>query len=124
MIYHITRRDDWPAAQREGVYRSDSLESQGFIHASTAGQVTQVANVIFKGQTDLVLLCIDESKVRSKVIYEPPINPSTGQPEPNVTDLFPHIYGPLNLDAVVRVVDFPPGSDGTFHLPFEAVNTL
>lgn len=121
MIYHLTRRADWSAAQREGIYRGDTLDSQGFIHASTAEQVTRVANAIFKGQTDLVLLCIDEQKAQPKVIFEPPINPATGQPEPNVTDLFPHIYGALNLDAVVRVVDFPPDSDGVFHLPPEVL---
>ncbi len=119
MIYHLTSRNTWSAAQRDGLYRGDTLDSQGFIHASTAEQVTRVANAIFKGRTDLVLLCIDENRVQSKVIVEPPINPATGQPEPNVTDLFPHIYGPLNLDAVVQVVDFPPDADGVFHLPPE-----
>lgn len=118
-ILHITRPADWHAAQQSGSYRGDTLDSQGFIHCSTAEQVVRVANVVFYGQTDLLLLVIDTEKVTAEVKFEPPIDPHTGQPEPGKTDLFPHIYGALNLDAVVKVVAFPPDADGTFTLPPE-----
>lgn len=119
MILHITRHADWKAAQQSGTYRGDTLDSQGFIHCSTADQVLPVANFIFRGQKDLVLLVIDPDRVEPEVKFEPPINPHTGKMETDKSDLFPHIYGALNLDAVVNVVDFPPNEDGSFTLPAE-----
>ena len=116
MIYHITTRHAWEQARAAGAYRGDTLDSQGFIHCSTAFQVVRVANMFYRGQHGLVLLCIDTDKVQPQVIFEQPINPDTGAAEPGA-EQFPHIYGPLNLDAVVQVVDFPPNADGTFTLP-------
>ena len=70
----------------------------------------QVADSLFRGQADLVLLGVDEKLVRPEIRYE---NLRGG------AELFPHVYGALNLDAVVRVMEFPPGRDGTFALPHE-----
>jgi uncharacterized protein (DUF952 family) len=61
-----------------------------------------------------VLLVIDPQKVQPEVKYEPPVNPSTGETESG-GELFPHIYGALNTDAVIQVEDFAPDSDGMFH---------
>ncbi len=105
-ILHITTRAGWEAAQQAGSYRGDTLDTEGFIHCSIPQQVVRTANAFFHGQNDLVLLLINPQKLRSELRYEP----SDG-------DLFPHIYGPLNLDAVVRVVMFPPRNDGQFELP-------
>jgi uncharacterized protein (DUF952 family) len=116
MIYHITTQQEWEKAQSAGAYRGDTLDTQGFIHNSTAAQVVPVANRFYNGQSGLVLLCIDDDKVQSRLVFEHPIDPATGQPE-SAKGQFPHIYGPLNLDAVVQVVDFPPNPDGTFTLP-------
>jgi uncharacterized protein (DUF952 family) len=80
----------------------------GFIHCSTRDQVIQVANARFRGDSGLVLLHVDTDKVRHKIVYE---NLEGGQ------QLFPHIYGELNVDAVVRVAPFEPGADGSFSLP-------
>jgi uncharacterized protein (DUF952 family)/protein associated with RNAse G/E len=112
LILHITSREDWEAAQREGEYRADTLETEGFIHSSTPQQVLGVANSgeRFRRMTTPVLLCIDAGKVVAKIRYE---NLEGGE------SLYPHIYGPLNLDAVVDVVDFPPDADGKFSLPPE-----
>jgi uncharacterized protein (DUF952 family) len=115
-IYHITTRQAWEQAQAAGAYRGDTLDTQGFIHCSTAFQVARVANAFYRGQSGLVLLCIDTEKTAPQVIFEQPINPDTGEFEPG-SEQFPHIYGALNLDAVVQVVDFPPNDDGTFTLP-------
>ena len=107
-ILHITKRQAWDKAREAGSYTAGSLETQGFIHCSTSGQVVGVASFLFRGQPDLVLLCIDEVKVGSDVRYE---NLDGGQ------KLFPHVYGPINLDSIVDVLDFPPQADGTFALP-------
>lgn len=105
-IYHITSRTSWSAAQGSGFYTADSLASQGFIHCSKAEQVLRVANAFYRGQGGLVLLEIDLTALRPEVRWEP----GTDKPD----ELFPHIYGLLNLDAVVRVLDFPPAPDGSF----------
>jgi uncharacterized protein (DUF952 family) len=109
VILHITTHDAWQQALEAGAYRGDTLDAEGFIHCSTPEQVTRVANALFRGQTGLALLCIDPDRLASDLKYE--------QPDAVVMERFPHLYGPLNLDAVIRVVDFPPGADGTFALP-------
>lgn len=92
-----------------GAYRGDTLASEGFVHCSEPHQVVRTADRFFRGRAGLVLLLIDEAKVGPEVKRE-------ASPE---GELFPHVYGPLNLDAVVGVLDFPPRADGTFALPPE-----
>jgi uncharacterized protein (DUF952 family) len=108
-IYHIATRPDWEQAQQDGSYttstRGRTLAQQGFIHCSDAGQVAAVANFIYAGVDDLVLLEIDPDRVHAKVQYDD----VPGEPAP-----YPHIYGPLNTDAVVAAEPFAPGPDGTF----------
>jgi uncharacterized protein (DUF952 family) len=116
-ILHMTPRFAWAESQSRGYHTADSLATQGFIHCSTAAQVVKVANKHYRGLTDLVLLVIDTDKLASDWKFEPPINPSTGEYEPGVDEQFPHIYGTINLDSVVDVVDFPSNPDGTFTLP-------
>jgi len=112
-IYHITERHSWAAAQAAGQYVAESLGVQGFIHASTRGQVIETANLFYGGQDGLVLLCIDPSKLQAPLKREAASN--AGHREG--AGLFPHIYGPLDLDAVTGVIDFPCRVDGTFELP-------
>lgn len=111
VILHITTRAAWDQATQAGAYRADSLDAEGFIHCSTPAQVIPVANAFYRGQKDLVLLCIAPDKVHAEIRYESPV--------PGAAEPFPHLYGPLNLDAVVKVIDFPPGADGVFTLPAE-----
>jgi uncharacterized protein (DUF952 family) len=113
-IYHITERESWTAAQAAGEYRADSLTDQGFIHASTAAQVVDTADRFYRGQDGLVLLCINPARVTAPIKLEPA---SHGEHRDDA-GLFPHIYGPLNLDAVERAVAFPSRSDGTFEMPW------
>jgi uncharacterized protein (DUF952 family) len=119
-ILHITTQAEWDAAIAAGSYRPASLEDEGFIHCSTPAQAAGTANRYFRGRTDLVLLCIDPTRVTSEVRHEPP-RVSGGAQDLRVhegsTERFPHIYGPLDLDAVVRVVPFPCDRDGGFALP-------
>lgn len=118
MIYHISTASEWQHAQTEGAYRAPSLDSEGFIHCSTAAQVVPVANFLYKGQTDLVLLCIEPDQLTAEVKWEPPAHPNPDDPVPTEdAELFPHVYGPINTQAVTAVVDFPAGPDSQFALP-------
>ncbi len=116
-ILHITHQQDWQAALELGAYQTPTLAKEGFIHCSSDAQALRVADNFYRGQTDLVLLLIDTDKLTAPLKFEAPINPQTGQPEPDVKDLFPHIYGAINLEAVTKVVAFPPNPDSTFTLP-------
>lgn len=112
MIYHITTKTEWQTAQANGEYIAPSLQSEGFIHCSTDKQVPHVANAFYRTQNNLVLLKLDENRIKSQVKWEAPAGPpAEGIKE---SDLFPHIYGAINLDAVVSVLDFLPDSTGLF----------
>jgi uncharacterized protein (DUF952 family) len=113
MILHIVARADWESALARGIYAPPSLVVEGFIHCSTNAQILRTASRFYRGQTGLVILCIDESRLEDAPKYEPPASALDETP----TDLFPHLYRPLNLDAVVRVIDFPCSADGTFEMP-------
>ena len=124
-ILHLASNDAWLAAVgpaglwrgKAGVYHADSLSTEGFIHCSKASQIVAVANTFYRGQQGLVLLVIDPSKLEPALKWEPP-----AEPEPTHAregELFPHLYGPLNLDAVVNVIKFEPDADGIFTLPDE-----
>ena len=106
MILHICPSAAWHDVT-DGQYRCRSLETEGFIHCSTPEQVIEVANYLFRGQRGLVLLVIDSERVRARILDE---DAGNGK-------LYPHIYGPLNIDAVVRTAPFEPRQDGTFTLP-------
>jgi len=108
-IFHITSRTSWSAAQQSGCYSAESLESEGFIHCSKANQIMRVANTFFTKQHGLVILKIDPARLKSELRCD------AGTDKAN--ELFPHIYGPLNLEAVTSVFDFELGLDGEFHLP-------
>jgi uncharacterized protein (DUF952 family) len=107
IIYHITSRAEWEKAQQAGEYTSPSLAQEGFIHASSGEQVTGTANLFFRSQLGLVLLAIDARRLRSALRFDAVQTHGSEQ-------RFPHIYGPLNLDAVVDVLDFRPNSEGMF----------
>ena len=107
VIYHIARRDEWRAALEIGAYRTGSLETEGFIHCSLRRQVLPVANTLYRGQENLVLLEIDPSLVTAEIRHE------------GEDDRFPHIYGSLDLDAVLRLAEFQPQPDGAFAFPPE-----
>lgn len=93
MIYHVVTEINWQYALENGFYEADSLAKEGFIHTSCATQVAGVLERYYKGQTDLILLHIDETKLTSPLKYEL---------APSINEEFPHIYGRLNIDAVVK----------------------
>jgi uncharacterized protein (DUF952 family) len=104
-IFHIATTAAWNDAQRSGAYTADSLATEGYIHCSGPGQVVAVANRLFHGRSDLVLLQIDVARLDAPVRYEN----LEGGIEP-----FPHVYGPLPLSAVVRSAAFTPDATGAF----------
>lgn len=108
IIFHITTREAWERARPAGTYRPEAFAADGFIHCSTPGQVVRVADARFRGQGGLVLLAIDSERVGPEIVYE---NLEGG------AELFPHIYGGLNAEAVAEVLEFEPGADGYFSLP-------
>jgi uncharacterized protein (DUF952 family) len=116
MIYHIASRQAFEEAELRGEYRVESLESEGFIHCSTETQILPVAEKYYKGQSGLLLFKIDPARLSPELRWEPPSgdSPPPGVPE---GELFPHIYGPMNLDAIVGVYDLDTNPDGSYQLP-------
>jgi uncharacterized protein (DUF952 family) len=108
-ILHITSKTAWAEAQRNGFYSAPSLATEGFIHCSTPSQVVATAERFYAGQHGLVLLSLDSKRIQPEVKYE------AGTDKPD--ELFPHVYGRINLDAVTRVLDFEPDPAGHWTLP-------
>jgi uncharacterized protein (DUF952 family) len=94
MIYHVITGAMWNQALSQGYYEPPSLHTEGFIHTSTETQVKAVLERYYQGQQNLLLLHIDEHKLDAELKYEL---------APSVNEMFPHIFGKLNLDAVVQV---------------------
>ena len=95
VFYHVTTAADWEAAKEKGEYIHSSLEAEGFIHCSHEHHVAGVLERYFAGKTDLVKLVIESDKLTSKYVFD--WSKSTA-------DTFPHVYGPINIDAVIDVV--------------------
>ncbi len=115
-IYHLVSLLAWEQAREIGLYEPDSLRREGFIHLSTAAQVGRVANSFYRGQSGLVLLAVDPSRLTATLKWEAPAHPAPTDAPPT-DEQFPHLYGPLNVDAVVQVLSFPPNVDGSFTVP-------
>ena len=96
IIYHITTTDAWKFAKEVGYYEAESLVTEGFIHCSTAAQVAGTLKRFFAGQTNLVKLIINPSKLTNELKYEV---------APSLNIAFPHVYGVINLDAVIEVIN-------------------
>ena len=94
MIYHVVNISNWEKALELGYYEAPSLATEGFIHCSKKEQVEGVINRYYAGHTDLLILYIDEGKLEAVHIFEL---------APSVNEEFPHVYGRINLDAVVDV---------------------
>ncbi len=109
-LFHITTRAAWEAAQSAGEYRAPSLLSEGFIHLSKDRQWLGAANRFFRGQRDLLLLALRADRLRAPVKLER----ADG-------DDFPHLYGALNLDAVIEVFELPVDPAGAIGVPSELV---
>jgi uncharacterized protein (DUF952 family) len=103
LIYLLVSLHDYVKAVEAGEYAPPSLATEKFIHASPADQLTRVANKYYRGVRDVHLLYVDPQRIRVPVRWEP----ATG-------GLYPHIYGPLNLDAIVYLKRIVPSVDGSY----------
>jgi len=102
-IGHLCTRQDWQAALAEGEYRAPSLATEGFIHFSRPDQLVKTANLYYPARKDMILLQVDPARLKSELRWE-----ASG------AEVFPHLYGPLNLEAVQSVRIFGPDEDGVF----------
>ena len=94
LIYHLARGSEWEEAEVTGPYRAASLAQEGFIHCSTdEDQMLAVANRLFARMEDVLVLDVDTDRLTSSVKHE----------ASRSGEIYPHIYGPINIDAVVGV---------------------
>ncbi|PWH16647.1 MAG: DUF952 domain-containing protein [Anaerolineae bacterium] len=113
-MYHICTRAAWQKALENSEYRPESLEREGFIHFSERHELLNVANAFYRGQGDLVVLIVETERLKAELCYEPPLHPRHVDFPVSNTALFPHLYGALNLDAVIDTIEFIPDKNGWF----------
>jgi len=107
-IYKIIAADLWKAAEGDGVFTGTGVDlKDGFIHLSTGRQARRTARLYFQGQEGLVLVAVDDASLGDALKYEPSRD----------GDLFPHVYGPLPMTAVLSVRPLPLGADGNHVFP-------
>ena len=107
-IYKICPASAWREAERQGVYRGSADDVRdGFVHFSTASQVAETAKRHFFGQTGLFLIAVDADALGEALRWEPSRN----------DELFPHLYGELDLGAVTAVLSMHARSDGYHDIP-------
>ncbi|HZA22361.1 MAG TPA: DUF952 domain-containing protein [Dehalococcoidia bacterium] len=105
LIYHLITHASWQAARSVSEYRAESLESEGFIHCSQdLEQMLRVANRLYPGRDDMLALELDTERLTSPVKREPSRS----------GEIYPHIYGPLNTNAVLRVLSLGRDASGNF----------
>lgn len=105
-IYHLATPEAWKKAHG-GAYRADSLAAEGFIHCSNADQVAHSANRFYADAPELLVLSIDAGRLGPALRDEPA---ATGE-------LFPHVYGPIEPEAVIEICPVRRGSDGKWAFP-------
>jgi uncharacterized protein (DUF952 family) len=108
VLVHLCSLGAWSSAQASGQLWPGSLCEDGFIHLSAPEHVHLPANRLFRGRDDLVLLQIDPDRLTAPVRWEPGV-----ATDPD-SMLFPHLYGPLPVDAVISVTRYRPGPGGDF----------
>src|SRR4051812_20521549 len=103
MIYHMLPAATWEQQAPDVAYEGDTLASEGFIHCTDQPErLIWVANRFYRQPiVDFLILCIEPTRVQVEIKWE--------QADQS---LFPHIYGPLNQDAVIHVIQFPRDSTG------------
>jgi uncharacterized protein (DUF952 family) len=109
LIYHLVVGAAWDTRDPGAPYAPASLASEGFVHASTIEQVVATAHRYYDEEQDLRVLCIDEDALTVPVRYEPPSGPPRAGRE-----LYPHVYGPIEPRAIVRVIRLERDAAGRF----------
>lgn len=93
IIYHVVLPETWARFEGRPSFRSQSLETEGFIHCSFESQLEGVIERYYSDQPELLILHIETDKLKSKLVKE----------ESTAGELYPHVYGRINMDAIVRV---------------------
>lgn len=106
IIYILCTPEAYQQANRQGQFTTDSLTTEGFIHASPAHQLNRVANAYFLEQAELLLLSITVDALQSELRWEPSTH----------GELYPHLYGPLNLEAIIQAEAFTRQAHGAFEI--------
>ena len=109
LIFHLVRKKDWKEQKKEARYHPETIDSKGFIHCSSGKNIEEVANRLFRGERRILLIVINTSLIEPELKYEK-------DEETNIS--YPHIYGPLNLDAVIDKIELVPEEDGSFKITF------
>jgi uncharacterized protein (DUF952 family) len=108
IVYKISPREEWKAAEADGVFAGAPVDvADGYIHFSTAAQARETAAKHFAGQRDLVLVAVDAAALGAALKWE----------ASRRGDLFPHLYAPLPMSAVLFVADLPLRPDGSHAFP-------
>jgi uncharacterized protein (DUF952 family) len=100
-IYHMVLPDVWATFDSD-LYEAASLKTEGFIHCSFAEQLDSVIGRYYKGHAKILVLEIDPERLMSRMVKEPSTN----------NEIYPHIYGPINRDAIVSVTERKLTTDG------------
>lgn len=106
LLVRLCEEDEWLRARERGFVPPDP--GGDFVHLSTVEQVHLPANRLYRGRDDLMLLYLDATALNAPLRWEP------GVPTDPDSMLFPHLYGPLPVSAVVRTASYRPGADGRF----------
>ena len=110
MIYHIAEEDEWLACANKSEYLPKAYQKDGFIHCSDNHQIERVANSLFKGIKNIVLLKIDPTKLNARTLYESP---------QETNEKFPHVYGTINKQAIVKVSELTCNENGEFRITLQ-----
>jgi uncharacterized protein (DUF952 family) len=96
-IFHITTKADWESAKINGFYVAPALKEEGFIHCCHENQVEDILSKYYTDRKDILCLKIETEKLTSQYIFEW---------SPSLEQTFPHVYGPINIDAVESVIEY------------------
>jgi len=100
LIYHILLPETWERVRGKSSYEAESLTEEGFIHCSYADQIEGVLARYYSDAAEVVILTLDADRLTSRLVIEPSTN----------NEQYPHVYGPIDLDAVVEAVTRQVGS--------------
>ncbi len=109
LIFLLLTNKEWEMYKKGTIYSPESLESQGFIECLRGSQLKDAANRLYQGAENLMLVVINTSLLEAKLKYER---------EEELDEVIPHIYGPLNTDAIIDKIELAPEEDGTFDINF------
>ncbi|MEP6849165.1 MAG: DUF952 domain-containing protein [Acidobacteriota bacterium] len=93
MVYHIVLPEYWRSLDVERDYVAESLTTESFVHCSYSGQLDDVLKRYYSNADEVLILTIDTDKLSSRLVEEPSTN----------NEIYPHIYGPVNREAIVEV---------------------